>query len=194
VKLTVKNGNPEFPKPDKELVKLAARYRRLLLARALLEYGSKAPPDGPEYENVSNELERISNALWEETWKRLEMLSEHYQLNDRGGLALALALAKNFVPNFDVFTTPTKSGRKRSGDEKFGFRFVFEVETVAKRHDGRITDACLHLSRRGQPWHGFKPGTLETRYYKEKRKFQEMEKALQNYRRLLAEGLSKPDG
>jgi hypothetical protein len=92
------------------------------VARAL----SKAPPNGPEYQNVSNELEKINNALWGETWKRLELLSEHYQLNDRGPLALAalaLKLADNFVPNFDVFATPPKAGRKPSRNNKFGSFF-----------------------------------------------------------------------
>ena len=188
MKLTGKNGKPAFPKPSKELVD--ARHRQLLLQQALTAC-RKAHPD---YENISNALESATNALWDEVGKRLALLIEHYKLNDWGEkkpLMLALFLATDFVPNFDVFATPPKGpGRPPSRGDKFGLPFVFEVETVAKRHDGRITDACLHLSRRGQPWHGFKPETLQTRYYEAKHNWDELEKKLQ---RMFDEEIPKPE-
>jgi hypothetical protein len=186
--LTVKNGKPAFPKPSKELVD--ARQRQLACERALTACG-KAHPD---YENISNALESASNALWEEIGRRLALLIGHYKINDRGEkmpLMLALALATDFVENFDVFATPPKAGRPRSRGEEFGLSFVVAVETKMRDRGTGIADACFQLSKKGQPWDKFGPRTLETRYYEAKARLKKLDNALQ---RIFAEELPKPEG
>jgi hypothetical protein len=135
---------------------------------------SDGPLNRPEYEN-------ITEALFDETTKRLKVLLEHYKIKGKGRmtpLLLAVALANDFVPNFDVFIPPRKSGRPRSRNDVFGPSFKLAVEAEAERRGKGIADACLQLSKK-RPWvNHFKASTLETRYHEEARKFDETQNAL----------------
>jgi hypothetical protein len=175
MKLTVRNGKPAFPK-DEKVARLATKLKHLSslpaeLAEAQTLLGEKFSivfrPD--------NQTETaIEAALVIETRKRFDALIKHYNLDGRKRnadtfLLLALALANDFVPNFDVRNPGKARGRPSSRSNSFGFRFIYDVERVARSRGKGVADACLQLSKKGQRWHGYKSNTLETRYHNMKR-------------------------
>jgi hypothetical protein len=188
VTLTVKNGKPAFRKLDKGLVKLAGLKRQHLLEHAAV--GLDGIPPTQVYAHASD-------ALCEETARRLGALIEHYKLNNRGEntpLMLAFALATDFVPNFDVFNPPRALGRPRTRKATFGQDFRMAVEAKAEKRGKGIADACLQLSKKGERWHRYKSDTLESRYHELKTESEKSVEAFRlNYRGLLAEGLPKPE-
>jgi hypothetical protein len=129
------------------------------VGNALLSYLGK-----PDEEAEKKQLD----CVMEQYHQRVLALYEHYDIKpERGsGLGLALALARDCVPGFQVLYTP-KRGRGRpprgSGTAFMDLPLCFDVLLLVRR--GQTTaNACRILAKRSE-YVGTKAGTLRRRFY-----------------------------
>ncbi len=125
---------------------------------------------GPPDENHPNrkEWEEANSTFKNEIWARLKVLFDHYNIEAGDYLLLALLLANDLVPNFNVF--PRRPGRRKGRKVPIDIEFCFRVKALASIRMKGIPDACRSLAERDGPWKGANPDTLEVRYYEEMRR------------------------
>ena len=172
-------GRPNFGKRPKELSDAATDYRRLLLVRALQELDENSAQDEPRL-NEAREL------LANETVQRIDALFSHYGISQSGlekYVQLALCLAKDFVPNFDVYARETPRGRPRGREIVAGMPLFFAVRELVERDGKKVTEACAALSKRAGPWKGKKVKSIEIRYYQARTEYERIEKIVQSISR-----------
>jgi hypothetical protein len=145
--LLIRNGKPAFPK-NKKLASLAKQLEQSLCMPT--ELGDRQTLLGMKFSTIfesgNKASDAIEAALLVETRKRFDALIKHYNLIDRKRnadtfLLLALALANDFVPNFDVRNPGEGPGRPRTRGKIFGLSFLREVERVEKSRGRGVEDA-----------------------------------------------------
>ncbi|MEI2736018.1 MAG: hypothetical protein V9G24_15340 [Rhodoblastus sp.] len=146
MKLILKKGKPAFPPPTENLRKHAEEYG---FANFIHRFGRDpsdlSEPDTAAYKAASEALSRKSTA-------RIMALATHYgaPTDDLNKLFtwLFLTVAKDFIPNFDVYKRPPKKGRPAKRGEKFGLAFLVAVTAKAEERKRGISDACLQLTKK----------------------------------------------
>jgi len=101
---------------------------------------------------------------------RILALFEHYNLNASDlqsrapWMALVIALANAHVPGFLIVSNePPKRGKPKEWNIFFETRLYADIQQGLERGKS-ISETCLHLVRKGQPYEGMKKTTLEKRY------------------------------
>ena len=188
--MTVQRNKPKLePIPD-EVKAALVRYNNSILLSLLArktfssESESSAHPRitsdlansttsriGPEIQQkqIQEEIDAAGAILNFETRKRLKQLCDYYQIDHGDFVSLALYLARDFIPNFDVYSMPKKKGRPSGRNIPVGAGLVLAVDRIDQERRKGIADACLALSKRDGPWKGILSQTLQTRYYESKK-------------------------
>lgn len=168
MEMFIKDGKPAFPSPTDDLKAFASDYSFAWLLSRL----GRDSQDAGEPQTIT--YERAKQALSSEMTSRVIALAKHYRISTESPNLLAslfIAVANDFIPNFDVYRQKAKKGRPRKRHEKFGLSFLLAVEAKAQERGKGVSDACHQLAKKSDTWHGIKPTTLETRYYELKKSF-----------------------
>jgi hypothetical protein len=130
----------------------------------------------PSPNSVAGAEEEVHKKNLEVLDQKLVALAQHYRAlsgDDVDWKALAIGLAFDHVPGFQIVDTPSrKRGRPRHWD--FSFEFYRAVLQLLDEGQASVANACRILSRRKGPWHGINPTTLETRFHSDKRKIAQL--------------------
>lgn len=147
-----KQGLPKFGLPNAKLKTKMAKARR---------YGMLVPPA------VNKRRDAAIKTLAKEMLNRLQLLCKFYGIasSPRQYIDLALRLAIDFVPNFDLIGRNQSAGAPIKNTIVSDAVLVHEVDEMNHNRQRGVADACRILSKRNRDWKGIKPTTLQTRYY-----------------------------
>lgn len=112
--------------------------------------------------------------------KRIYALMSHYEISADGnwGLALAVKLARDFVPGFQL-CVEAKVKHRPQGTYTVGGAELFEA-VQARVHEGAtIKGACKDIARTKGRWKNHNPAALETAYHSFVRKTKQSQAELQ---------------
>lgn len=162
---------PKF-KPVSAEIKSAQKRRKTIEIGVALESRELTlyPPPPSENHPDRKEWEALNSQITSEITARLMVLLNHYCIDPRNSgafLQLALAMANDIIPNFNI--SPSRPGRKRGREKPAGMLLFEAVRRVAAERGRGTGDACRQLVKRPGPWNDANPSTLETRYYEEMR-------------------------
>jgi hypothetical protein len=165
-----KPRSKDFPKfvSSTELKAAAETLQRHILVSLV----KTKPGEQPAQPTIA-EYDVAMKLLIEELLKRLGMLCEHYGLpstydvpNQQFQL-LALSLARDLIPGFDLLKVGEQRARPRSVLTRYR-ALADAIEDVVAKSEVGIIEACRKLSKQAGHWKNERQKNLQAAYYRHK--------------------------